>query len=189
MHKCDLAYLAGALEGDGYIYKGKRKGVVAVFTQKNQKWLENIKSVIEENLSSAWIFKQRDIYVLETKFKPLFDKMDVRKLPQKERLEYVAGFFDADGGIPKNPDKIPSSTPYLYIQFVQKNPETLRKIIKILEGSGIRCGKLHEYGRKRKFWRFFIRADSRLKFVEEIKSRHPEKVARLKIMRNRLLER
>jgi hypothetical protein len=189
MNNCDLAYLVGALKGDGYIYSGKSKGLVAVFTQKNRMWLENIQDTIEDNLGNAWIFKQRDISVLETKFKPLLQRFDLGKMSQKEKLEYVAGFFDAEGGIPRKPDKVPSSTPYLYVQFVQKNPETLREIIKILEISGIGCGKLHEYGKKKRCWRFFIKADSRLKFVNTIKSRHPDKIARLRIIRNRLLER
>ena len=157
MNNSDLAYLVGALEGDGYIYKGKRKGIVAVFTQKNREWLENIKKIIEENQGKAWIFKQRNINVLETKFKPLLEKINIEKLSQKEKLEYVAGFFDAEGGIPRNPE----NTPYLYIQFVQKNAETLKRIIKILEDSSI----------------------------EMIKSRHPEKIIRLEKLKNRLLER
>jgi len=179
----------GALQGDGYIYRGKSKGLVAVFTQKNREWLENIEKVIEKNLGNAWIFKQRNINVLETKFRPLLEKIDSDKLSKNEKLEYVAGFFDAEGGIPKNPGKVPSSTPHLYIQFVQKDPEPLKKVIKILEDSGIECGKLHEYGRKKKCWRFFVKANSRLKFVKTIKSRHPEKIVRLQKFRNRLLER
>jgi intein-encoded DNA endonuclease-like protein len=139
----------------------------------------------ENNQGKAWIFKQRNINVLETKFKPLLEKINIEKLSQKEKLEYVAGFFDAQGGIPKNPE----NTPYLYIQFVQKNAETLKRIIKILEDSRIECGKLHEYGKKKKCWRFFIKANSRLKFIEMIKSRHPEKIIRLEKLKNRLLER
>ncbi len=189
MNNRDLAYLMGALEGDGYIYRGKSKGLVAVFTQKNRTWLENIEKMIEHNLGNAWIFKQRDISILETKFKPLFQKLDTENLTLNEKLAYVAGFFDAEGGIPKYPERVPSTAPYMYIQFVQKNPATLKKIIKILEEADIECGKLHEYGRKKKCWRFFIRSKSRLKFVKMIKSKHPEKIQRLKIMEHRLSER
>lgn len=179
----------GALEGDGYVYRGKSKGLVAVFTQKNRAWLENIENMIEQNLGNAWIFKQRNISILETKFKPLLQKLDTKKLTLKEKLEYVAGFFDAEGGIPKYPERIPSTTPYMYIQFVQKNPEALWNIRSILEKAGIECGKLHEYGRKKKCWRFFIKSNSRLKFMKTIRSKHPEKIRRLKIMEHRLSER
>ena len=93
MNNSDLAYLVGALEGDGYIYKGKRKGIVAVFTQKNREWLENIKKIIEENQGKAWIFKQRNINVLETKFKPLLEKINIEKLSQKRKIRICSGIF------------------------------------------------------------------------------------------------
>jgi len=55
MDSGDLAYLAGALLGDGYTYKGKKKGMVAVFTQKNYQWLKEIEKIIERNGGKAWI--------------------------------------------------------------------------------------------------------------------------------------
>src|SRR3989338_7844373 len=96
--KPEIAYMHGAIH-DGYIYTGKSKGKVAVFTQKNKLWLENVKEIIEENNGKAWIFPQRDIHILETKFFHLFEP---RKLSSyEEKIEYVSGFFDAEGGIPK----------------------------------------------------------------------------------------
>ena len=184
MNKYDLAYLRGALDGDGYIYTGKSKGIVAVFTQKNKKWLENIQKTIKDNSSNAWIFKQRDIFVLETKFKPLFEDLKLENLKQK--LEYVSGFFDAEGGIPLKPNE----SKYLYIQFVQKNPKKLKEIKEILENSGIKCGIVHQYDKKKsQCWRFFIRRPSHLEFIKKVKSRHPSKMSRLNDFKNRLLER
>ena len=69
--KSEIAYLHGAIH-DGYIYTGKSKGKVAVITQKNKEWLENIKTIIEESDGKACIFPQRNIHVLETKFSNLF---------------------------------------------------------------------------------------------------------------------
>ena len=179
--KSQIAYLHGAIH-DGYIYTGKSKGKVAVITQKNREWLENIKEVIEENNGKAWIFPQRDIHVLETKFKHLIEP---RKLSnKKEKLEYVSGFFDAEGGIPKKADA------RFYIQFVQKNKNELKEVSEILEEFGIKCGKLHQYDKKKSgCWRFFVKTESWKKFIELIKSRHPEKGKSLLQFRNQLLER
>jgi len=186
MNKCDLTYLMGALEGDGYIYTGKSKGIVAVFTQKNREWLENIRKLIKNDSGNAWIFKQRDIFVLETKFKPLLEKKKIEKLTEKQKLAYVAGFFDAEGGIPLQPKK----SKYLYIQFVQKNPAKLKLIREILENTGIKCGVIHQYDKKKsKCWRFFVRTQSHFRFIEKIKSKHPSKIKRLQEFRYRLLER
>ena len=178
--KPEIAYLYGAIH-DGYIYTGKSKGKVAVFTQKNKSWLENIKGIIEKNNGKAWIFPQRNIHILETKFCHLFEP---RKLSSdKERIEYLSGFFDAEGGIPK---KLQAR---FYVQFVQKNKKELQEVANILNEFGVECGKLHQYDKKSKCWRFFVKTNSWLKFIELIKSKHPEKQARLLHFKNQLLER
>tara|TARA_Y100000310_G_scaffold285492_1_gene308986 strand:+ start:507 stop:1061 length:555 start_codon:yes stop_codon:yes gene_type:complete len=181
----EIAYLHGALH-DGYVYTGKSKGKVAVITQKNREWLVRIQRIIELLNTRSWIFQQRDIHILETKLPELLKPINVSSLKHKDALEYVAGFFDAEGGIPKNPTK--SST--VYIQFVQKNKTKLEEIVKILEKSGIKCGKVHQYDKKKSgCWRFFINRESHLKFIETITSRHPEKQERLRLFADRLLER
>ncbi len=179
--KPEIAFLHGAIH-DGYVYTGKTKGRIAVITQKNRKWLENIKSIIEDNNGKAWIFPQRDIHVLETKFRQFFEEPDLSTA--KAKIEYVSGFFDAEGGIPKKLDS------RFYIQLVQKDREKLQKIRNILESFGVECGVLHQYDRKKSgCWRFFVRAKSWLKFIELVRSRHPEKLARLTYFRNQLLKR
>jgi DNA-binding transcriptional regulator WhiA len=176
----EIAYIHGAIH-DGYVYSGKSKGRIAVITQKNRRWLENIKEIIEENDGRAWIFPQRDIHILETKFSHLLEKRKISS--SKEKLEYVSGFFDAEGGIPKKLDA------RFYVQFVQKNKRELQEVANILEEFGIKCGKLHQYDQKSKCWRFFVRAESYLKFIKFVRSRHPEKQERLKSFKNQLLER
>jgi intein-encoded DNA endonuclease-like protein len=174
----------GALH-DGYVYVGKSKGKVAVITQKNREWLERIRGILKQLEASAWIFRQRDLSVLETKFPELLKSIDVPTLDDKSALAYVAGFFDAEGGIPRDPEH----ASLLYIQFVQKNPRKLEEIITILNKFGVKCGKLHQYDKNKSgCWRFFVRAESHKRFIEIIESRHPEKQERLAIFK-RLLRR
>ena len=176
--KSEIAYLHGAIH-DGYVYSGKSKGRIAVITQKNRKWLENIKGIIENNNGKAWIFPQRDIHILETKFNPLLGKRLLES--RKEKLEYVSGFFDAEGGIPKKLDA------RFYVQFVQKSKSELQEVADILGEFGIKCGKLHQYDKKSKCWRFFVKSDSYTRFIKLVKSRHPEKQERLDSFKNQLL--
>ena|SRR3989344_6506962 len=176
-----VAYLFGALH-DGYIYTGKSKGQVAVFTQKERGWLENIKQMIKPYGKSAWIFKQRQIFILETKFAELFQPYDFDTFADEEKLAFISGFFDAEGGIPMNPKEARA-----YIQFVQKKPEILRKMRDHLEIRGIHCGVIHMYDKGRSnCWRFFVRTDSLHRCILILNSRHPSKIKRLEIMKTRL---
>ena len=179
-----IAYLFGALH-DGYIYTGKSKGKVAVFTQKERGWLEEIQRMVKKYGKSAWIFRQRQIFILETKLAELFQSYDFDAFDEGEKREFVSGFFDAEGGIPMNPQE----SRCLYIQFVQKKSEILEKMINYLEQQGISCGKLHMYDKGRSnCWRFFISAKSLLQCVETLHSRHPSKIRRLLIMKRMLEE-
>src|SRR3989338_9814036 len=117
-----IPYLHGALH-DGYVYRGKQKGEVAVITQKNREWLERLRQIIAVLESNSWIFQQRNIHVLETKLPELLKPIDVSNLNRKCALAYVAGFFDAEGGLPHDIKKP------LYIQFVQKNKNELKDIV------------------------------------------------------------
>jgi LAGLIDADG-like domain len=176
-----IAYLHGALH-DGYIYTGKTKGEVAVITQKNREWLEHLRLIIKKLESNSWIFQQRNIHVLETKLPDLLHPIDVKILGKDDGLAYVAGFFDAEGGIPHDIKK-----PF-YIQFVQKEKRELEEVVNILEKHGVRCGIIHQYDKKSGCWRFFVKRESHLKFIKIIKSEHPEKKKRL-VSFKRLLER
>jgi hypothetical protein len=176
-----VAYLHGALH-DGYIYKGKSKGEVAVITQKNREWLEHLRQIIRQLECNSWIFQQRNIHVLETKLPELLKPIDVKSLNQKAGLSYVAGFFDAEGGIPHDIKKP------LYIQFVQKRKNELEDVVEILEKNNVKCGIIHQYDKKSGCWRFFVRRESHLDFIKLIESKHPEKKKRL-VSFKRLLER
>ena len=88
-----------------------------------------------------------------------------------EKIAYVRGYFDAEGGVPRN------SANRFYIQFVQKDFEELEKVRNMLEELGIRCGKIHNPSIKvdPEYWRFFVRAQSYQRFIELIGSWHPIK--------------
>ncbi len=176
-----IAYLHGALH-DGYVYTGKRKGEVAVITQKNREWLEHLRRIIKQLEANSWIFQQRDIHVLETKLPELLRPINVSTLSKKDGLAYVAGFFDAEGGVPHDIKKP------LYIQFVQKNKNELDDVVTILEKCDVKCGIIHQYDKKTGCWRFFIRRESHLRFIKLVKSEHPEKKRRL-LSFERLLKR
>ena len=73
--------------------------------------------------------------------------------------------------------------------ITQKNKKELQEVADILEDFSINCGKLHQYDKKSKCWRFFVKSDSYMKFIKLIKSRHPEKQERLKSFKDQLFER
>ena len=114
------AYLQGAMH-DASLNKKKR----IRFGQKYPQWLHLLEDLLISVGVHSWMYKEgknRDYYILETVCKNLDFSFDPRTLVTKgEKIAYIRGFFDAEGGIPQNNGKF-------YIQLVQKN---LRKINKI----------------------------------------------------------
>lgn len=88
-----------------------------------------------------------------------------------ERIAYVRGYFDAEGGIPFAPHV------RFYIQLTQKNEIELGKVKAILEGLDMLCGKLHNssYRVDPHYWRFYVRVKSYRDFARIIGSWHPRK--------------
>lgn len=172
-----IAYLNGATH-DATLNKGKR----VRFGQKNRQWLEHLKVLLGRIGWNSWIYKEgvrRNLYVLETLCNELDFKLNALSLKsRKERIFYIRGFFDTEGGIPKNLGRF-------YIQLVQKNFTKIDNIKFILEKFGIKVGKVHNPSKdvNPDYWRIFILADSHRKFAEVIGSNHPEKI---KIFRERM---
>ena len=172
------AYLLGALH-DGTFSRNKRFRI----SQKGTEWLIILQGFFRQLGYSSWIYregKDRKVYVLETladfldfKFNPLRLKKD------RERISYVRGFFDAEGGIPRN------RRDRFYIQLTQNDKEKLRRLKKILGRLGIATGKIHNPSRKvnPNYWRIYVLADSQEKFINLIGSWHPRKI---KILRKRV---
>lgn len=120
---------------------------------------------------NAWTYKegkQRNLWIIE--FSKSFLK-DVSVLSKKEKIDYVKGYFDAEGGVSKNPNV------RYYIYFCQKDINDLQKCKDILEEIGIITGKMHNPSKKVDpfYWRFYIRKKSYLKFANLVGSNHPEK--------------
>lgn len=126
---------------------------------------------------SAWNYregKNRDLWIVE------FSKSllkNVKIISKTNKIDYVRGYFDAEGGISKNPNV------RFYIYFCQKDRKDLLEVKTYLEEIGISCGKLHNpsYKVDPNYWRFFIRVKSYLKFAKIISSSHPEKITFLRM--------
>lgn len=173
------AYLLGSLH-DGTYSSNKRFRI----SQKGRKWLEILQKFFKQLGYNAWIYKEgkdRKVYVLETLANFLDFKFDPLRLNKdEEKISYIRGFFDSEGGIPQD------NKARFYIQLVQNDKEKLEKIKKILSSLRIRTGKIHNPSRlvSPNFWRMYILADSQRKFVEMIGSWHPRKI---RVLRKRVM--
>ena len=126
---------------------------------------------------SAWIYKEgksRNLWIVEFSKSILKDTLIKFK---KDRVDYVRGFFDAEGGIAKEP----SVRFYLYL--CQKNKEKLLEVKKFLEELGIKTGVIHNPSKRvdPDYWRFYVRSRSYRDFPEVIGSLHPEKLKLLRM--------
>ena len=163
------AYLHGAMH-DATLNKGKR----IRFGQKYPEWLETLKNLLCLVGSNSWTYKEgkdRNLYVLETVCKNLDFAFDPKNLSTKgEKIAYIRGFFDAEGGVPHTDGEF-------YIQLVQKNFEKMETIKEILISLGISCGKIHNPSVRvdPDYWRFFISRKSHKEFAVMIGSWHPIK--------------
>lgn len=163
------SYFLGALH-DATFSSNKRFR----FSQKGTGWLKLLKSLLKKIGYNSWIYqegKKRSVYVLETLADFLDFKINPLKLKtKKEQVCYIRGFFDAEGGIPKNNKRF-------YIQLVQSNRKKLQQIKMILAELGIKTGKIHNPSKMVDpyYWRMYVLAESQKKFAEIIGSFHPMK--------------
>jgi len=165
------AYLLGCLH-DGTFSSNKRFRI----SQKRREWLEILKILFKKAGYNAWIYKEgkkRKVYVLET----LANFLDFEVSPQKfktleEQIAYIRGFFDAEGGIPRR------MKDRFYIQLTQKNRRKLKEIKEILEKIEIHTGKIHNPSKKvdPDYWRMYVSARSRMRFIKIVGSWHPRKI-------------
>ena len=165
------SYLQGAL------HDGTRSDLHNThrISQKGTGWLSRLKDAFAEMGHKSWMYQEgklREVYVLETTAKFLDVNFDPDLLESDaERIAYVRGYFDAEGGLPQSPDA------RFYIQFTQKDRAELEKVKRILERLGIECGELHNPNVEvdPNYWRFYVRAKSHKAFAEKIGSWHPRK--------------
>lgn len=126
---------------------------------------------------SAWNYKEgkdRDLWITEFSRSLL---KDVKINSKRDKIDYIRGYFDAEGGISKHSDV------RFYIYFCQKDKKDLTEVKRYLEEIGIDCGKTHNpsYKVDPNYWRFFVRAKSYTKFAKIISSSHPEKITFLRM--------
>ena len=179
MRKEIKAYFWGALGDATY----SRLHNTWRFSQSNRKWLLRLQGLLKQIGYRSWLYregKKRQLYVLETTAKFLSEKTrSVNKLKQTEKIAFVRGFFDAEGGVPRNLNS------RFYVQLAQKSLEELANVQEILEEIGIRCGKIHNPSVKvdPDYWRFFVQAQSYRDFIEMVGSWHPRKA---KLLQDRM---
>ncbi len=165
------AYLLGALHDA--TYNARRK--THRFSQANIGWLKVLKQQLAYLGYRSWIYREgktRFVYVLETSAKFLSLSFDpVQFTSAEEKIAYISGFFDAEGGLPR------SSSARFYIQLVQKDQLKLEWIRGQLISIGINCGVIHNPSRKidPNYFRFFILTRSHEEFAKVIGSWHPRK--------------
>jgi hypothetical protein len=167
------AYLLGMMHD-----ATKRKLTIRI-AQKNEDFLRFLREEILKLGIKSWIYKEgknRQVWILEFSKKHL---NGVEITSKQDRIDYLKGYFDAEGGIAHDP-KV-----RFYLYYCQKNFDELVQIKNWLEGLNISCGKIHTPNgvKDPDFWRFYIAANSYSKFAKKIGSIHPEKwpLLRMKI--------
>ena len=171
------AYLLGALH-DATFSSNKRFR----FSQKGTDWLKFLKVLLKKIGYNSWIYKEgkdRSVYVLETLASFLDFKFNPLKFNSSgEKICYIKGFFDAEGGIPKDNKRF-------YIQLIQSDKQKLQKIKKILGELEIKTGKIHNPSIKvdPEYWRMYVLVKYQKRFAKIINSCHPRKI---KIFRKRM---
>jgi intein/homing endonuclease len=129
--------------------------------------------------NKAWIYKEgkfRSVWIVEFS-KNLFNEFMLKT--QKDKIDYLRGYFDAEGGISK------TNTVRYYLYFCQKDYEDLLKAKGYLSEFGIQSGVMHNPSRRidQNYWRFYIRAQSYELFAQKIGSNHPDKFKYLRMKR------
>lgn len=147
------------------------------FSQSSEQWLKLLKAILKSLGHNGWIYREgmkRSVWVLETAI-----KLNPRRKPNniKEKIFYIRGYFDAEGGMPRN------NRHWLYFQFSQKNLEDLTEVRNYLEEVGVSCGKIHNPSKRvdKEYWRFFISRASHKMFMNKINSWHPRKKRQMKL--------
>ena len=165
------AYLQGALRD------GTRSALHNThrFCQSSLDWVDLIRDILELLGHRGWVYREgrdRNLWVVETTAPFLSLAFDGATLVgQAAGLDYVRGYFDAEGGMPIN------STARLYLQFTQKDRANLQGVKAILESFGILCGQLHNPSARvdPNYWRFYVSSRSHEDFFRLVGSWHPRK--------------
>lgn len=169
-----LAYLAGAYHDGTYNVHHH----TVRFSQKEIEWLGFLQVLLNKLGQRSWIYKEgksRNVWALETAMSSPFDTSPFQFHTTAEKIAYIRGYFDAEGGIPSR------HTYRFYIQFCQKNRQELSEVRKILEDLRIVCGKIHNPSHVKDpgYFRFYISSQSWERYINLIGSWHPRKQSSL----------
>jgi hypothetical protein len=165
------AYLQGALR-DGT--RSERHHTHRI-GQSDPRWLHLLGTALRTLGYRSWTYREgqdRHLWVLETTAPFLSLRYDASPLVgTTSGLHYARGYFDAEGGMPKDP------TSRLYLQFCQKDRRSLEIVTWILQSWGISCGRVHNPSRRvdPDYWRFYVLARSHERFMSLVGSWHPRK--------------
>ena len=142
------------------------------FGQSDARWLVVLKVLLDGLGRRSWSYREgrsRSFWVLETSAEVLAEQPEFST--QEERLAYARGYFDAEGGTPRDPSA------RFYLQFVQKDYGDIDELRTMLMSEGIDCGRIHNPSRQvdANLWRFYVLASGHRAFVTHVGSWHPRK--------------
>lgn len=186
----EILYFLGALR-DGSIDIRKGKNYEIKIGQKCAEWLEMLKKIIDKNfLTNSRInnglvrITNKEIVLSIKELSDIKNPQEnwntpsiLKNLSSKEVIPYIRGFWDAEGGLPENPE-LTTKAEQRYVSFHQKNKESLEFIRNHLIRLGFHptnmtfCGKVSEF-------RVCRKAEIK-NFYNLIGSWHKEKSERLK---------
>jgi hypothetical protein len=153
--------------------------------QSDPAWLSVLATILERLGWRSWTYREgrdRQFWVLETTATFLDVDYDASSLVGTPvGLDYVRGYFDADGGMPR------SECSRLYLQFTQKDRESLEVLTEILESWGIACGRIHNpsVAVDPDYWRVYVRSGSHERFLTLVGSWHPRKHQQMELRMKR----
>lgn len=155
----------------GMLHDGTKRKTTYRIAQKGTAFAKMLVTGIKRLGARAWSYqegKDRDVYI--TEFSQIL-LHDIAIKTNQDKIDYVRGYFDAEGGIAK------SRLVRFYIYFAQKNLLDLNQVKNILEEFDIHTGVIHNPSKSKdpKYWRFFVKADSYDRFIKTIGSSHPGK--------------
>lgn len=153
------------------MHDGTVHGTTVRISQREESYVKRVRQLIEGAGGKAWTYregKDRALFVVEFSYSFVASH---RLVSRNDCVNYVRGFFDAEGGVPANP----KAEPYIY--FAQKNRNELEELREMLGQLGIACGKLHlpSAAADPDYWRFYVRRRSHGRFARVVGSSHPRK--------------
>lgn len=165
------AYLLGAL------HDATERDYTYRLSQKSEEYVLMISEKLKGFGYKAWTYKEgkyRSVYVVEFA-KRILKPLDI--VTKEEKVAYVRGYFDTEGGIPKD------LRSRYYIYFAQKDLKDLELVKRYLIDLGIQCGKTHNPSKKVDpiYYRFYVLSKSFNDFARIIGSWHPEKLKYLRM--------